>query len=72
MAVSDLDAMHLSKDSVAHGLIAHRPSSMMVGALAVIKVRCSLTSSTSPLSGAVLNGIPLLLNLPLNCHLAFL
>ncbi|KAL5961884.1 Calcium-independent protein kinase C, partial [Taenia solium] len=31
MAASDLDAMHLSKDSVAHGLIAHRPSSMMEG-----------------------------------------
>ncbi|EUB65049.1 Calcium-independent protein kinase C [Echinococcus granulosus] len=31
MAVPDLNAVHLSKDSVAHGLIAHRPSSMMEG-----------------------------------------
>ena len=30
LAASDLDSMHLSGETTAQGLIAHRPSSMMV------------------------------------------
>ncbi|VDL58671.1 unnamed protein product [Hymenolepis diminuta] len=35
MVVTGLDAMHLTGDA-SHGLIAHRPSSMMVSAVSFI------------------------------------